>query len=406
MTITANAGPHVVFPDPVNGANPELGPSMIIQGSALLDPRSFYTYQPGQNFGAATAGWCLNSRITTINAIPMTKSVNIISTAAHIVGGTPVTLVSSNADGIATGVKIVRADTGVLTPGLLKLDPLVASVTASLTLNSNIMTVTAVTAAGGHCYNQLCAGMVLTDASTAGNLPTGVYITGWAPNGGGTGFGGLGTYTLSANATATAASDTVTGLFTNVFANGQLYPTVPYGQAGTVQLWNPGDMSSRALVVTTTTSQVAQTITVNGFDVYGYPMTEGIVLSGTSATTTNGKKAFKYIQSITPATTDGTGNYAFGTQDVVGLPMRSDNYQVGAEFDVSLMFNNAAIASSTGYTAAILTTPTATTGDVRGTYGLQTASSGTLRLIATQTPQTAAYGTAVGLFGQTQFASF
>ena len=50
----------------------------------------------------------------------------------------------------------------------------------------------------------------------------------------------------------------------------------------------------------------------------------------------------------------------------------------------------------------------ASTGDVRGTYAVQAASNGTLRLIATQSPVVAAMGVgtlANGLFGVTQYAT-
>lgn len=397
MPISANAGPHVSGFDQ---SDPEAGPTILYRGTVLGDPRPFWVYEPGQSLGAATTAWGGGGSFTTVNAIPMTLSSTIIAAAAHTVGGTAMALASANADGIAVGVTIPRSDTGVNVTGLLKLDPLVASVTASLTSGSNIMTVTAVGAGGGHCYNQLCAGMVLTDATTAGNLPTGTTIIGWGANGGGAGSGLLGTYTLSANATATAASDTITGLYTGP------YLTIPYGQAGTIQVYNPGDMSSRAVKIVSTTSQVVQTFTVNGLDVYGYPMTEVITTVGTSAATTNGKKAFKYIKSVTPSVTDGTGFYSVGTQDIIGLPLRSDAYQVGIQYDVTLMMNNAAIVASTGYLSAVLTTPTAVTGDVRGTYALQTASNGVLRFIASQKPLVPNLGSAAGLFGNTQFASF
>ena len=162
---------------------------------------------------------------------------------------------------------------------------------------------------------------------------------------------------IRAAAKTAISGDTITCIFLNSPTNSTFYSTIPFGTAGTIQLWNPGDMISRAVSITSTTSQVVQTFTVNGLDVYGYPMTEVITLSGTTATTTNGKKAFKYIQSVTPSVTDATGNYSVGTQDIVGFPLRSDNYQVGADFDVTMMFNNATIASATGYTAAVLTTP-------------------------------------------------
>ena len=410
MSITAHSGPLVVGYTEVNGfavspgLNPEQGPSLFA-GLGILDPRLFFGYEPGQNFGSVTAAWPGSIRSTTINAIPMTLSNTIIAAAAHTVGGTKMTLASANADGIAVGVTMTRSDNCATVTGLLKLDPAVASVTATVALNSNVMTVTAVNAAGGHCYNQLCPGMVLTDATNAAYLPTGTYIIGGAWNGQGTGFGGLGTYLLSAAAKTAISGDTITGLFTNIPANNVPNSTIPFGFAGTIQLWNPGDMISRAVSITSTTSQVVQTFTINGLDVYGYPMTEVITLSGTTATTTNGKKAFKYISSVTPSVTDATGNYSVGTQDVIGFPLRSDNYQIGADFDVTLMMNNATIASATGYTAAVLTTPTNATGDVRGAYALQTASNGTLRFIVTQRPQAAAFGQA-GLLGNTNFTAW
>lgn len=397
MSITAYAGPVATGWD---ASNPELGPSLLGHGLLLGDPRTFFNYDPGQNFGALNAGWNGISRITTLNAIPMTLGASLIAASAHTVGGTAMTLASSTVDGLVVGVTIPRSDTGALVKNLLKLDPQVASVTANLASGSNIMTVTAVGSGGGHCYNQLCAGMVLTDATTAGNLPTGTTITGWAPNGGGTGGGLIGTYTLSAAATATATGDTITGIYTGS------YLTVPFGQVGTIQAFNPADMISRVVSVTSTTSQVVQTFTVNGLDVYGFPVTEVITLSGTSATTTDGKKAFKYISSVTPSVTDGTGSYSVGTTGTVGFPLRSDNWQAAAEYDVSIMSNNALIAANTGYTAAALTTATGATGDVRGTFTLQTSANGTLRLLTTQTPLPPNLGSAAGLYGVTQFASF
>ena len=422
MSITNVQGPLIVQGVNVNYGssldfNPEISPSLLWGGTGFLDPRSWYTYQNGQAFGSPTLGWLGQTKINTLNVIPYTATNNIIAASAHIVANTPMTLASTTTTGLAVGVSgtLYNAVTATGQAGLsnaLCIDPLVASVTANLTSGSNVMTVTAVGAAGGSCYNRLAIGMVLTDATTAANIPTGTVISGY-----GTGTGGIGTYYLSANATATATGDTVTGLFTGILNVQSGLPVqgtlnaIPYGSSGTVMMWLPEAMCSRAVSITSTTSQVASTVfTVVGADVYGQSMTEQITTSGTSATTTNGKKAFKYIQSVTPSKTDSTGFYSVGTQDVVGLPIRSDNFTpvVGTEWDLSLYFNSAGIASSTGYTAAVTTTPTASTGDVRGTYALQTSSNGTLRLIATQSPNPAAMGvgtTGVGLFGQTQYAT-
>ncbi len=328
----------------------------------------------------------------------MTKSTTILTGAGgHITAGTALTLISSTVAGAAVGVTVTRADTGVAVTGLVELDPLAMSCTAAITSGSNVLTVSALGTGTGNNPVGICIGMVLTDASTAANIPTGTTIIAY-----GTGSGGIGTYPMSANATATAASDTVTGLFT-AFPN-----AIPYAQAGTIRLYNPKAMIARAVSITSTTSQAdAAHFVVNGLDVYGYPMTETITTSGTSATTTNGAKAFKYIKSITPDTTDGTGNYSAGTTDIFGFPIRSDKYQIGLETDVTLMMNNAVIASATGYLAADKTaTQTATTGDVRGTYAVQVASNGTLFLGVSQSPFAENMGSSMGLWGVPQYTAF
>ena len=422
MSITAFQGPLISYgvgPNSYGYAleyNPELGPSLFWGGSGILDPRATLSYNPGQNVGNPVVGWLGTSKINTLNVIPMTKSNTILAAAQHVVAGTALTLASANADGVAVGVSgsLYNSVTGASLTNALCIDPLVASVTASITSGSNILTVTAVATGSAHCYNRLAIGMVLTDSSTAANIPTGTKIVGY-----GTGNGGLGTYIMSANATATAASDTVTGLFTGngsvpvgggTISSG-LLNAIPYGSAGTVYMYLPEAMCSRAVSITSTTSQVDSNVfTIVGADVFGNSMTETITTSGTSATTTSGKKAWKYIQSVTPSLTDGTGNYSVGTLDIVGLPIRSDNFTpvVGTEWDLSIYFNSAGIASATGYLAGVVTTPTASTGDVRGTYALQAAASGTLRLIATQSPNPAAMGVGtlgVGLFGQPQYAT-
>jgi hypothetical protein len=400
MTAVHNAGPYICWGG-VADNNPHTAPSVYFGGTILYDPRTYYGYQVGR--AKLRGGWYNTSFVQSVNAIPMTKSATIIAAAQHAVSGTPLTLASSNVDGLAVvSGGITRADTGAQTSSVLKIDPLVASVTANLTLGSNIMTVTAVGGGGGHCYNQLCAGMVLTDATTAGNLPTGVTITGWNANQQGTGGGLLGTYLLSAAALATATGDTVTGLFTAGLS------TIGFGPESSINVFNPGDMSSRTLLYTASSaSGVGGPITTRGFDVYGYPITETVTIAPGTALTIAGTKAFKYVLSSTPGFTDATYNYSVGTNDVVGLPFRSDGFQLGGlPADVSLVFNAAAIAATTGYLAAVLLTPTASTGDPRGTYALQTASNGTLRLVAVQAPPIANVQTAIGLFGQPNYADF
>jgi hypothetical protein len=408
MTITAHAGPVVAFTDPINNANPELALSMFIQGVGLLDPRPFYTYNPGQGFGALTAGWLGAGSFTTLNAIPMTASATIIAAAQHTTNGTAMTLASSSVDGLGVAASIFRADNGNLITGLLEIDPPVAQATATIAAGSTTMNVTALATPGGHCYNQLNVGMVLSGTSIASNT----IITGFQ-----TGFGGVGTYTINQPPTAAISGGTITakgiGLASQVITGQTVYydpHRVPFGSVSTIQLWNPAALSSRVLIITASNALAATTtFTVRGYDIYGYAQTEQITVTPGSALTTTGLKSWKWIQSVTPNATEGTYNFSVGTVDTVGLPMRSDQFAAGnpnAIFDTSLYFNSANITATTGYTAAVLTTPTATTGDVRGTYALQSSSNGTLRLLAEQAPWMGHFQTAIGLYGQPNYADF
>ena len=115
------------------------------------------------------------------------------------------------------------------------------------------------------------------------------------------------------------------------------------------------------------------TFNVKGYDVYGYPMTENI--TGANAGVASGKKAFKWITSITPSAAVAT-TCSVGTGDVYGFPLRVDSFGY-----CYIIWNNSAITANTGFTAAVTTNPaTSTTGDVRGTYATQSASDGTKKL--------------------------
>ena len=397
MARTSLSGPIVTFGQaPYADYNPALGASSFWAGGGTLDPRSQFTYIPGQRAGQGWYLWQGTHKIRALAAPPVTKSATLLFNAAHIVANTAVALPTTTTTGLAVGVTVPRQDTNVNVTGLVELDPLVATMTASLTSGSNIINVTATGTGSGYNTNGICPGMVLTDSTTAANIPTGTYITGFVSGGGGTG-----TYTMSANATATATGDTVTGLYT-------AFPhAIGFGSDADVRIWNANAMISRALIITASSASAPTTVwTINGLDVYGFPMTEQITVTPGTATTTNGVKAWKYILSATPNQTDATYNWSVGTTDIIGFPIRSDNFQPGTEWDVALEMNNAAITATTGYTAAVKTTATATTGDVRGTYTLQTNSNGTLVYAISSTPMIANMNSAVGLYGVTQYTAW
>lgn len=137
-----------------------------------------------------------------------------------------------------------------------------------------------------------------------------------------------------------------------------------YDQAGSL---------ARNVRITSGGNDTGITFTVNGFDYYGYPMTENI--TGASAGVASGKKAFKWVTSVTHTGSVAT-TVTIGTGDVYGFPLRADSFGY-----VYIVWNNTSITANTGFLAADTTNPaTSTTGDARGTYAVQSASDGTKRL--------------------------
>lgn len=162
-----------------------------------------------------------------------------------------------------------------------------------------------------------------------------------------------------------------------------------------VSIYDPTKALSRNVRLTSGGNDTGITFTVSGYDLYGYPMTETI--TGANAGVAAGVKAFKFITGVTHTGSVAT-TLTIGTGDVYGLPIRVDTLGY-----VDIVFNAAKITATTGFVPAVTTSPaTATTGDVRGTYAVQSASDGSKRLQVFVTPSVANVGTNVGLFGVTQ----
>jgi len=409
MSISAFSGPLVSFGQNTNpnsptmtDYNPEAGPSLFYNGVALLDQRWPYSYEPGQNFGNVTAGFSVQN-VQTLNVVPYALSATAISAALATTASTPVILVSSSSTttGVATAVSINRADTGAAVTGLLAIDGY-TSVTGYVS-NGTSGTAGNILIVSTASYAPLAVGMVISGTG----VTAGTYITGYAPSlnvsNGNSATGGTGAYYVSNSFAAGTSGSPIT---INAALGTSTVPAtsqsrIAFGQAGTVQLWNPQSLIARAVSITPTSANptASITFTVAGYDIYGYPMSEVISLTtgSTSGTAVNGKKAFKYITSVTPSVTD-TVTYSVGTTDIFGLPIRADNFG-----ELLINYPATVVTANTGFTAAVTTYATTTTGDVRGTYALQTASNGSRRLIVTQSPQAYNIGTTTtGLFGVTQ----
>jgi len=411
MSVTAFSGPVIVFgqsPLVPNEYNPDLGSSLFYAGGGILDPRIPFTYLPGESQSAQDFGWYGFSDIVSYLNVPYTNAAAAIVASAN---PTSATLALVTANSATTGVyyssTFTRSDTGA-TDTVLALDAY-ASITASA--SNGILTVTA----NGNL--PIGPGMVLLSSSTTvtgGTLgaSSNVYIgsqlttTGTAST---VGNGQTGTYQLSQN--VTFASGTVTLAYPNVQSC-----AIPTNiQTPSVWLWSPMALAGRAVSVTAASGATYATATVNGYDIYGYPMSEAITISAGAAVA--GKKAFKYIKSVvlSGGTADTTHAYSVGTTAVIGLPIRADS---AAEVVVNAGNTQTAPAVNTAFAAngflpADRTTPSATTGDVRGTIDVSNASgvnltpsTGTNKYVFRQIPAAYNVQSQAGLFGLTQYYNF
>jgi hypothetical protein len=175
-------------------------------------------------------------------------------------------------------------------------------------------------------------------------------------------------------------------------------PPTGTSNVGGIQLYDPTKAVARNVRIQTNVNDTGSYL-VKGNDIYGYAMSESI--AGTTSTTggiLSGKKAFKFIQSITPTGTISSTSVSAGTGDTFGLPIRADGFN-----DMSdAVVGNTTLTVSTGFTAAVTSAANPTSGDVRGTYALQTASNGSNILAVYQTPRTGNIGSITGIFGVTQ----
>lgn len=176
---------------------------------------------------------------------------------------------------------------------------------------------------------------------------------------------------------------------------------VNYGLADPNGLYsnNAYDISSligRAVSVTGVVNGAGGAFLVSGYDCYGYAMSE-LITAGAGVNTVNGVKAFKFISSIVPQFTDAH-TYSVGTTDIFGLPLRADFFS-----QTKVWWDETVITANTGFVAAVTTSPATTiTGDVRGTYAVQSASDGVKRLVIEVGPGQANVVSTTGLFGVTQ----
>jgi hypothetical protein len=176
--------------------------------------------------------------------------------------------------------------------------------------------------------------------------------------------------------------------------------TAAFGAAGafTTGIYQRSTVVGRCVSVSGVASGAGGTVLLKGYDCYGFPLSQ-LVTVAAGANTVNTLKAFKVMTSVTPNFTD-THTLSVGTADVFGIGLLALSWG-----DVLVHWNNALLTANTGFVAADTTAPATTaTGDVRGTYAVQSASDGTKRLVIRVTPSVGQILTnpTNGLFGQPQ----
>ena len=288
-------------------------------------------------------------------------------------------------------------------------------------MSSTTLTVTALLQGAPIVVGMYVDGSSVTD---------GTYITAF-----GTGTGGTGTYTINQSVTASSTTMTAHG---NIAFDDPSPMDLGIGPVGRVYIWDlipqaavtnniaasqaPSGASSLTLTAGTSAKSVvrndgttviqldcpravkvncsttARAFTVSGYDYYGQAMTETITVA-TAGTAVTGKKAFFQVSGVTIA---GSATAAVvGTSDVLGIPVRVFN----VAYVVSVKSNSTLAQDAGTFVAADMTTASATTGDVRGTYTPATASDGIVRTVMTISLPGIAVGpnaTRVGALGVTQ----
>jgi hypothetical protein len=349
-------------------SSPVDGPSILYQGVSFPDPR----YSPLKKDGTAPArvpGFFMAPSVVACDLIPMIGTTNLIATTALVTTSTVMTLISTALGGADNNVASIA-------PGMPLIPFNQSAIVTVMALEFGFATGT--TTAGSST-------VVVTDSSIfrAG----GWYAIGGAGNAGKT-AGLITQITTIANATTFNISPVAVGSLTrapignaNVHGTGltppasQFVPAVtanavaPYAAGGMGLLFDATQGASRTLALRQTTVTTGGSVTVAGYDVFGVAISETLTGNGT---TTFGKKAFKYVVSVTPSTTSPTATATFevGIGDVFGFPVRADK---GAY--LTACYGTTFLTSTNGFTAAITGVSTATTGDVRGTLQISTAGA-------------------------------
>jgi hypothetical protein len=177
--------------------------------------------------------------------------------------------------------------------------------------------------------------------------------------------------------------------------------TITTSAGDSVSVWVLDVPRTLSLNVTHGSAIVAMSCTVTGYDAWGQKVVETMSVTATGTTKTSaGLKAMKYVESVAfTAAGDATANTAnLGSGSALGLP-----YKLAHASDLMSFYADGTMELATAtVAAAVTTTATATTGDVRGTIVPNTTMDGTVNFYAWMS--VADRNSANGLKGVDQYA--
>jgi hypothetical protein len=384
MTDTNFRGPANSIGAMLDGTvQPTDGPNYAYQGTVFPDLRAGFFQKDGTG-AARIPGFMDNPSIVTVDNIPSASTTaSVVAVATGIVSGTVLTLVTvapgsstAGVPSLATGVPFIPFG-GTAVQNVTVLDfgfttgTTTAASSAVVVVDNSLFTV----------GQWLCVG-------GAGNAGKTLSLLTQVTSASLTNTTSINVFPIPTGSLSNAPIGNANQFNQFLPPATQFGPSAPvataqsvHWAAGLFRLFNPIAALSRNLSITTTAAAVTGTITARGFDVHGQAMSEAINISTTTAGTFYGKKAFKYVASVTPNYTDSTGSYSVGTGDTFGFPIRQDRYEY-----LNYAWNGINNVNSTGFLSAVTTNPaTATTGDVRGTVQLSLAGAGSTAIPSSQT---------------------
>lgn len=352
--LSINSGPNVSTgnTNPVQNYEPDQGPDVNFQGTALIDPR--YVSSIGAAPGAKVLTLFANPYLSLLDAVPVIANNSRIVPLVAVVSGVAMAMATTQSAGRSIAIPIVPFGVPFLAQNVVKVMAIdFGFATGNTVASSNQLTIPA----GSWKNFKPSQLIIVAGAGPTANTPLLTQVVGPV---------NANTLTITMSA---VAGQTINGAQIGT-SDVSGVAAQPYAFAGAIALSDPTQNICRGVSITGVAGCVGGTFTVKGYDVYGVAMSETITQAA-GATTAYSNKTFKYVASVTPNFTDA-GTYSVGTADTFGFSVRSDFWEY-----MNIFWSGSFLSASTGWTVADATAPaTVTTGDVRGSIQVGNTNKG------------------------------